>query len=121
MCYFDIQVLRKLNRKIHPETSTATDDCQKSQKYIFENVSFDNFNDGRVMNRVEDGITYCQEFISKEEMCYWKTNLGLPLYGVDTNVSSANRGHWIKTDAECKQHFIFTSLRNYLRCLTTKL
>ncbi|XP_031738062.1 protein LAZY 1 isoform X3 [Cucumis sativus] len=94
------KVLRKLNRKIHPETSTAMDECQKSQKYIFENVSFDNFNNDSVMNRVEDGITYCQEFISKEEMCYWKTNLGLPLYGIDTNVSSANRGHWIKTDAE---------------------
>lgn len=94
------KVLRRFHRKIHPETSTVTDECQKSQKYIFKNASFDNFNNGRVMNGAEDQITYCQEFIPKEEMCYWKTNLGLPLYGVETNVSSANRGHWIKTDAE---------------------
>ncbi|XP_022983543.1 protein LAZY 1-like [Cucurbita maxima] len=95
------KVLRRFHKKIHPESSTATDECQNSQKYMFDNASFDdNFNNGRVMNDAEDQITYCQEFVSKDEIYYWKTNFGLPLYGVDTNVSSANRGHWIKTDEE---------------------
>ncbi|XP_022989672.1 protein LAZY 1-like isoform X2 [Cucurbita maxima] len=95
------KVLRTFHRKIHPESSTATNECQKSHKYVFENASFDyDFNNGRAMNGEEDRITSCQEFISKEEMHYWKTNLGLPLYGVDTSVLSANKGHWIKTDAE---------------------
>lgn len=109
-------MLRRFHRKIHPESSTATPECQKSQKYMFENASFDdNFNNGYAMDGAEARITSCQESISKEEMYFWKTKLGLPLYEVDTNVSSANRGHWIKTDAECK-HFICTTLRNHLKC-----
>lgn len=96
-------------RKVHPESSTATDECQKSQKYMFNNASFDdNYKIRRVTNPAEDRITFCQEFISKDEMYYWSTDFGLPLYGVETNVSSANKGHWIKTDAECKHHFILT-------------
>ncbi|XP_022156482.1 protein LAZY 1-like isoform X2 [Momordica charantia] len=95
------KVLRMFCRKVHPESSTATDECQKSQKYIFNNASFDdNYKIRRVTNPAEDRITFCQEFISKDEMYYWSTDFGLPLYGVETNVSSANKGHWIKTDAE---------------------
>ncbi|XP_023531612.1 protein LAZY 1-like isoform X2 [Cucurbita pepo subsp. pepo] len=95
------KVLRTFHRKTHPESSTATNECQKSHKYVFENASFDyDIDNGRAMNGEEDRIMSSQEFISKEEMHYWKTNLGLPLYGVDTSVLSANKGHWIKTDAE---------------------
>ena len=110
-------MLRTFHRKTHPESSTATNECQKSHKYVFENASFDyDIDNGRAMNGEEDRIMSSQEFISKEEMHYWKTNLGLPLYGVDTSVLSANKGHWIKTDAECKHHLVCTTLRNHLNC-----
>lgn len=108
-----MQVLRMFHRKIHPESSIAAREFVESHKYKAKNAPGDGgCNNGDMMHLGEDNRGFTLRSMSNMGIQYCKTNLNPPEDGRYRRNMNAKE-HWIKTDADCKYHFICSTIMNF--------
>lgn len=91
------------HRKIHPENFIAEKEL-KSRTNKISSIPYHGVHTDRgLKNDNRSSPSGCE---SKEQTEYQKTNKMLSQYGLTGSTSSANREHWIKTDADCKYLFL---------------
>ncbi|KAK6928553.1 hypothetical protein RJ641_007144 [Dillenia turbinata] len=95
------KVLRMFHRKVHPETSARGKDSDKIHKCEIKNISHGHINEnGNLMPLDEDCRGSSKGHIPKGGLKYQNAQPTLPLKRSDSNDSSGNGEHWIKTDAD---------------------
>ncbi|GKU92811.1 hypothetical protein SLEP1_g6486 [Rubroshorea leprosula] len=95
------KILQIFHRKVHPESSTVSQKCDKHQKYENKkNNWYDGHNNGGQMLADKDIMVYPQRAFSKDNIPSYKSQSDPPQVMLGCNDSSGNREYWIKTDAD---------------------
>ncbi|CAB4305841.1 unnamed protein product [Prunus armeniaca] len=101
------KILRMFHRRIHPESSTAAREFVDAEKYKDKNNSSahgDCRENMMLMGR--DNRRFPQGAMIKEGTEHCKKYMNLPQYRLSGSNFRRKGEHWIKTDADCKYHFI---------------
>lgn len=96
------KILHMFHRKVHPESSTATEKPNRPHKNEIKNGIFydGGCNNGDRMLPDEDIMIFPQRTLSKESIRRYKSQSNPPQFTLCGNDSNGNREYWIKTDAD---------------------
>lgn len=95
------------HRRIHPESSTAAREFVDAEKYKDKNNSRTHGGCSENMMLVgRDNRRFPQGAMIKEGTEHCKKYMNLPQYRLSGSNFRRKGEHWIKTDADCKYHFI---------------
>ncbi|KAK3035859.1 hypothetical protein RJ639_032996, partial [Escallonia herrerae] len=95
------KILHMFHRKVHPESSTATEKSDKPPKEIKSNItSDDGYNNGDLMPSGEDITIYPQSALSKKSTRIFKSQSNPHQVTLSGSDSNGTRECWIKTDAD---------------------
>ncbi|KAK9277581.1 hypothetical protein L1049_007126 [Liquidambar formosana] len=97
------KILHMFHRKVHPESSTATQKHKNQKNEIKNNISYDGeYNNEERMLPDEDIMIFPHKGISKGNIRRYKSQSNPPQFTLSSSDSNGNREYWIKTDADCK-------------------
>ncbi|KAA8533337.1 hypothetical protein F0562_033130 [Nyssa sinensis] len=95
------KILHMFHRKVHPESSTATQKTDKAHRKIKNNITYEEgYNDGDRILPDEDIMIFPRRALSKESIRRFKSQSNPPQVALSGSDSNGNREYWIKTDAD---------------------